>query len=74
MTLVPGGMSTELGITTSTGPNRGVSANLSAKLGPGFHGVPNRKLQKMARPYIMSAKAGHSKMKYSCLNQKTALF
>jgi hypothetical protein len=67
MTLVPGGMSTELGLSTTLGPNRGVSANLSAKPGPSFHGIPNQKLQKMARPYIMSAKAGHSKMKYSCV-------
>ena len=59
-------MSTELGMTTTVGPNRGGSATMAAKPGRGFHGMmPNQKLQKMARPYIMSAKAGHGKIKYN---------
>ena len=65
MTLVQG-MSTDPGMSAAVGPNRGVSANMAAKPGRGFHGmIPNQKLQKMARPYIMSAKNGHSKMKYN---------
>ena len=61
---MPGSL--DQGITT-VGPNRGLSANMAAnpRRGGGFHGMmPNQKLQKMARPYIMSAKAGHAKIKY----------
>ena len=41
MTLVPG-MSTDPGMSAAVGPNRGVSANMAAKPGRGFHGmIPN---------------------------------
>jgi len=40
--------------------------------GRGFHGmIPNQKLQKMARPYIMSAKAGQGKLKQNHMNPKS---
>ena len=59
-------MGLDQGMSAAVGPNRGVSANMAAKPGRGFHGmIPNQKLQKMARPYIMSAKNGHSKIKYN---------
>lgn len=35
-------MSTELGMTSTVGPNRGVSATMAAKPGRGFQGmIPN---------------------------------
>ena len=63
MTIVPDGL--DRGMSAAVGQNRGLSANMAANPRRNFHGMmPNAKLHKMARPYIMSAKAGHAKIKY----------
>lgn len=69
------GFNNEIGPPNKSIQNRGLSANTGARPARGGYQamvpINHQKLHKVARPYIMSAKAGTNKVRY---NNKSSLY